>query len=329
MLIKPADEKSGDLALLQTFECRDDISADQRRRISQEIHTIRSGRKGESEAAYEMDFHFGASKSWMIIHDLRLECEGRVAQIDHLLMNRWLEIYVCESKRFADGLSINEHGEFSAYYGSKPYGVPSPIEQNDRHMAVLKAVFKTGQVEVPRRLGIPMMPSLNGLVLVSRNAHIRRPKAKVVGIDSVIKNDQIKARIWKDIDASNNPLLIARLIGQDTLEQFARRLAAAHKPISFAWHARFGLAPETVPLTPSVVPAQVDPSASVAAAEIQAEGTAQAEFKKSKSVCVSCGVSLSYAVAKFCWTNKRRFGGNAYCMNCQKNIVAALAKFKN
>ena len=60
--------------------------------------------KGEAEAAYEMEFHYGASKNWMVLHDLRLECEGRVAQIDHLLLNRFLEIYVCESKRFSEGV---------------------------------------------------------------------------------------------------------------------------------------------------------------------------------------------------------------------------------
>ena len=68
----------------------------------------------------------------MIIHDFRIECDGRTAQIDHLIINRFLDIWVCESKHFSEGITINEHGECSAFYDSKPYGVPSPIEQNKK-----------------------------------------------------------------------------------------------------------------------------------------------------------------------------------------------------
>jgi hypothetical protein len=43
---------------------------------------------------------------------LRLEHNGRTAQIDHLLINRWMECYVLESKHFNAGLKITEDGEF-------------------------------------------------------------------------------------------------------------------------------------------------------------------------------------------------------------------------
>ncbi len=62
------------------------------------------------KAAYEIDFHHKASRNWAVIHDLRLEYRGRVAQIDHLLINRWLEFWVCESKHFSEGVAINEQG---------------------------------------------------------------------------------------------------------------------------------------------------------------------------------------------------------------------------
>lgn len=153
MLIKSADDKTKDLNTLKALATRPDASADTRKRIEAEVRNIASGIKGESEAAYEIDFYYRDSKNWMILHDLRLECGGKVAQIDHLLVNRFMEVYVCESKRFGEGLSINDHGEFTAFYAGKPYGVPSPIEQNRRHIAVLEEVFKSGQVQLPKRLG--------------------------------------------------------------------------------------------------------------------------------------------------------------------------------
>ena len=43
---------------------------------------------------------------------------------------------------------------------------------------------------------------------------------------------------------------------------------------------------------------------------------------KQKLVCHSCGTAVGYNVAKFCWFNKPKFGGNIYCMDCQKTVVS-------
>ena len=45
-----------------------------------------------------------------------------------------------------------------------------------------------------------------------------------------------------------------------------------------------------------------------------------AQKPKQKLICHSCGVALAYNVAKFCWFNKAKFGGNLYCMDCQKKV---------
>lgn len=312
MLIKQADDKSADLEILKILTARPDASADIRKKIEQEIRNIQSGIKGETEAAYEMEFHYKASKNWMVLHDLRLECEGRIAQIDHLLINRFLEIYVCESKRFGEGVSINEHGEFTAFRASKPYGISSPLEQNRRHMTVLESVFKTGQVSPPKRIGLTIKPSLKSLVLVSKTARINRPKAKVEGIDMVIKNDQLFARIDRDMSTDNNILLAVKIIGQDTLEAFARSLAAAHRPLTFNWVAKFGL-PALAPAASAKPINKDNPTLG--------EALQEGEGKKSKLVCSACGISVAYNIAKFCWFNKPRFGGKVFCMECQKVVT--------
>jgi hypothetical protein len=48
-----------------------------RRQISEERRILRAGIKGKQEAAYLLDFHFKASRNTAIIHDLRLEVNGR------------------------------------------------------------------------------------------------------------------------------------------------------------------------------------------------------------------------------------------------------------
>lgn len=320
MIIKEADDKTAQISTLQALQARTDCPAETRKRIEQEIRNIQAGAKGEREAAYEMGFHYGASKNWMLIHDLRIECDGRVAQIDHIAINRVLDIWVCESKHFSEGIAINEHGECAAFYGSKPYGVPSPFEQNRKHVAVLEAVFKTGKVKLPTRLGFNITPAINSLILVSKSARISRPKIKIDGIDSIIKNDQFKARIDKLIDGDNNPLGLAKLIGRDTLEDFARRLAALHRPIEFNWPAKFGLSkepPAPQPVKQAVV--EVAPIQPPSPEPVKAEPS---DKPKQKLICHSCGAAVAYNVAKFCWFNKPKFGGNLYCMDCQKTASA-------
>jgi hypothetical protein len=95
-----------------------------------------------------MKVRYGESRNWAIIHDLRVEFGDLVAQIDHLVINRWLDIWVCESKHFSEGVAINNHGEFTAFFNHKPYGVPSPIEQNERHILILKRILDAGMVEL-------------------------------------------------------------------------------------------------------------------------------------------------------------------------------------
>lgn len=337
MIIKPADDKQPQRAVLQSLLNHPSADAATKKRIEQELRNIQAGIRGEDEAAYEMKVHYGDSANWMIIHDLRIEHNGLVAQIDHLLMNRWLEMWVCESKHFAEGVAINEHGEFAAFFGSKPYGVPSPIEQNNRHIVVLKRLFDSGAVKLPTRLGFTIKPDLKSLVLVSKGARISRPKAKIDGLDAIIKNDMLFKTIDKALD-DPNPLMLAKVIGKDTLESLAREIAKLHKPIQFNWHAKFGLVDQPVPVVPNpivrtavapVVPAAPAAPAAQApkpASEIPASAIEPADGSqkvKQKLICNTCNEPVPYNVAKFCWFNKPKFGGNIYCMECQKKVGVA------
>src|SRR5690606_31206006 len=212
--------------------------------------------KGEHESAYDIDFYSGSSKNRIVLHDLRFEHNGRVAQIDHLILNRLLEVYVLETKHFSEGVSITEQGEFSIWFGGKPRGIPSPLEQNERHIAVLKDVFKT--LDMPTRLGIRLQPSFESLVLVSKNARIGRPQKFKTA--RVLKSGQLEGWIRKNID-SGSPLLMAKFVSVETLTNVARQLVALHRPLMPDYRAKFRITEEalrpaaTVPADPPVAPA--------------------------------------------------------------------------
>jgi len=328
MIIKQADDKHHQLDSLQILMSYPSIDSGTKKRIEREILNIKAGIRGEEEAAYEMRVHWENSKNWMIIHDLRIEHEGLVAQIDHLMINRWLEMWVCESKHFSEGIAINEHGEFAAFFGSKPYGVPSPIEQNNKHILILRRLLNSNAIKLPTRLGFTIKPDLRSLVLVSKNARISRPKKKIDGFDVIVKNDQLFKTIDKAVD-DNNPLSIAKLVGQDTLKDLAEKIVEFHRPIQFNWEAKFGLSDswQSSPIT------QIDQHANLqtvnpdtaktlkpARKEVIGKSSDDSQNPRQKLECHSCGVSVGYNVAKFCWFNKPKFGGKIYCMDCQKKI---------
>jgi len=320
--------------------------------IEREIKNIKSGIKGEKESAYEMYVNFKDSDNHIVIHDLRVEINGLVAQIDHLVINRQLQVFVCESKRFFEGISINDQGEFSAFYKNKPYGIPSPLEQNKKHIKILDQLFRSGEVKIPTRLGIKMFPTFESVILISKNARISRPKSKDKSLNCLMKNDMFD-KYYSDTYEHSNPLLMAKLVSQKSLKLFAQAIVREHKPIQFNWKAKFGItessnaptSPVTVKKENNSVLIKETPLCHSCSAEVPAKvvkyclsdkkfngvtycrdcqknylnNESSAESIKKKLSCYSCQSPVPFVVAKFCWNNKK-FNGEAYCRDCQKEI---------
>ena len=101
MIIKKKDSRQSDIDEL--FSLLDlDLPREKKSLIRKELNFLKSGERGEKDSAYYIDFDFGSSKNWAVIHDLRLEFEDKSAQIDHLLINRLFDFYVLESKNCSD-----------------------------------------------------------------------------------------------------------------------------------------------------------------------------------------------------------------------------------
>lgn len=244
MKIKSACDRQDDLATLQRLLEHPQASERQRSQIQLEIRMLRAGLRGEAETAYELDFHLRDSKNWAVLHDLRLEHAGRVAQIDHLLINRFLECWVCESKHFSEGVAVNVQGEFTAFFNGRPRGVPSPLAQNERHIDVLEALMNSPSFRLPTRLGMTLRPSFLSLIVVSKGARIQRPTPVPPAFRGILKADQVWQHIQRDAEETGFFLAVdslSKLIGSDTLRELAERLAKQHRPIRIDWAAKFGL----------------------------------------------------------------------------------------
>lgn len=269
MLLKSADNKDGVVAELERLLTI--APADRKFKIEQEIRTLRAGMKGEKEAAYLIDFDFKASKNMVVMHDLRLDVGGRVAQIDHLLLDRTLTILVLETKHFHAGMKITEDGEFLRWndYKKTFEGMASPLAQNERHIAVLKDAF--AKIDMPTRLGVRLSPTFESYVLVSPNSRIDRPKK--YDTSRIIKADGLKAAINKQIDEAGVLDVVAsmsRVVSSETIEDIGRKLKRLHRPAQFDFAARFGISepvpavdvvrePDPEPYKPAPAPTEAQP----------------------------------------------------------------------
>lgn len=251
MLLKSADDHSPDIVALEALGARPGLDQRTRRAIDDEIWAIRLGAKAESDAAYQLDFDLERNRHWAVIHDLRLEIDGQVAQIDHLVVSRMLEVFVCESKSFTGGVKVNDHGEWTTFRDRKPIGIPSPVEQNRRHIAVLERAIKLGIVELPRRV-VAIRPRFVNIVLVSMDGTIQRPGTKLPALDAIVKVDQFRTHLLN----RHLSVEMLKLVSSDTLAAFGRQLVALHAPARFDWEGRFGLAVTPTPVVADLPPAR-------------------------------------------------------------------------
>ena len=306
MLIKATDDPTRDIRALEGLLRRTDLSSAKRREIEEQLRLVRSGLTGEREAAREVELNFGRTRNFATIHDLRFVVDGFPAQIDHLILNRLGEIWVCETKHFVEGVSVNEHMEWFRYWKSKPVGMASPIEQNRRHILLLSRVFADRRIAGPRRFGVAeMTPDFRSLVLVSNNASIGRPRKAVPGLEQVVKIERLEATVRGAIDASS-PLRFARMMGEHGLEAFAREVASIHEPIAFDWVGRFGLTTTPAPTRATPTP-----------------GESKRRSPKESPIddrrrCAICDGPVTRAEVFYSTVKLRdKFGGRVVCRACQ------------
>lgn len=311
MVIKTKEPADATIAALESLRAKPGVSSQQQAWIEEEMSNVRAGERGERETAYFIDFELGASRNYAILHDLRLEHEGRVAQMDHLIIGRMADIILIESKNISTAVRSNDLGEFEVKtrYGWK--GMNSPVEQNRRHAAVLGDFLKASGL-LPRRLGFQLQPELHQWVLVPAQCSLGKNRDAA----QIVKMDMFGARMkeWMSRTSSGEVLKMAKVISSDTLRDFATALAQQHRPIAFDYAAKFRISSSS----PSFggEPASSFPLSEAATAPIKA-----ATVKGGRTECATCGTEIDAKVASFCRLNAKRFGGNVYCRTCQESVV--------
>lgn len=298
MVYKTKDGRQADIQELNRLLALK-LTAKQRFLIEREMKCLISGDSNEQNSAYYLDFRYKDTQNWALIHDLRIEHKGRVAQIDHLLINRYLDIYILESKNYYYGVKITEEGEFLVWDGKTYQAIESPYEQNQRHIQALQQVVDDRNL-APNRLGFAIPIAFRNYVLVAPTSKVMKPSSATFDLSSVIKADAFVSVVEKSMD-KKFIVEAAKIIGTDTLREFGQKLASLHKPVSINYATKFGVAEQ--------------PEPAIRAAVVQDSPAPQ---YGGGAACQECGTEVDKKVVFFCRLKKDKFNGEILCRECQQ-----------
>lgn len=244
MILKYMDSKDKQISDLEHLLAIAPL--DKKSAVKKELGLLHTGIKGEKRTAYFIDFDFKTSNNTMVIHDLRLKVNNRIAQIDHLLIHRTLNIFVLETKWFNSKIKITDAGDFLRWVEHKKSyeGIESPFAQNERHIAVLADAFK--EIGMPSRMGMKLSPVFHSMILVSPKAIIERPG--MLDTSNVIKADVLKKTIDDKFEANGfftDIKNLSRFVSIETVKDIGYKLISLHKPATFDYAVKFGISTST------------------------------------------------------------------------------------
>lgn len=233
MLIKDRDDRNGAIEQLKDLLALD-LSPRKKFLIERELKIISPCDDGGKNVAHFIDFYCADSRNWAVIHDLKIEDNGFSTQIDHILINRFFDIYLVESKNYTYDLKITANGEFFVFDGRKYQAANSPIDENQKRIQVLSKVLAVNNI-IPKRLGIPVRPRIRPYVIVSPRAKVLRPPQSVYDTSSVVPVNYLTETLLKNVESVTGALQklrrLPKAFNARTLEKAAAKLASLNSPV--------------------------------------------------------------------------------------------------
>ena len=232
MIIKDRDPTEKAVAQLTDLLSLD-LSSAKKFLVERELKRLNPTRNGGRTASHFINFYCADCLDWAILHDLKIECNGFAIHIDHILINKFLDIHLFESRSYNDNIKILADGEFLVFDGRQYQSVNSPLDENKKRAEVLSDLLIENKI-LPRRLGIPLKPKISSYVLVSPGANIIRPPETVYDTSSVITADYLTQTLLRQLErlkrAFERIKCLPKTFKADTLAKVATKLAAMNKP---------------------------------------------------------------------------------------------------
>jgi len=211
-------------------------SVAQKKLIQSDLKRLENGYRSEKDNAYYLDFEFKDSTHSIILHDIRLEYNGRTAQIDHIFIGR-TGVTVLESKSFTGKLTIKDDGSLVVKYGNTINTYPNPIEQNNRHTQVLKELIRD-KFNLQGNTKLLGGIEINSKVIINPKTTITNKKLPV-GFE---RADSFATRRIKEINKMGVFEVLKTASKMMTAEKYielAEFIIQNHKPITFDYTKKY------------------------------------------------------------------------------------------
>ena len=269
------------------------------------------GHAAEKQMAFYLKRAFKTDDKVSVLNDLRLEYDGEVAQIDHLIVHRF-GFMIVESKSVTGKIIINEQGEWPRSYTKFSKGIPSPILQAQRQADFLR-IFLDNHADELDFKQILFKASMKDfkfavLVAISDDGIVERP-AKAT-LDEVLKADQITNKInalikkYAKEDTAIFSVKMLSFLKKATRERICQLLTKSHTPKQRAVTVIEAAQVSEVPAETAVEVIESESNAS------QVEEVV--EIEQEKSLCLKCNssaIQIHYG----------KFGYYFKCSDCEGN----------
>jgi hypothetical protein len=233
MLIKDRTPVDGAVETLKDL-ISTNLSTQKKFRVERELKQLNLRENGGQNPTNFINFYCADSRKWAIIHDLRIQINGVAAHIDHILINRFFDVYLLESSNYSYSLKITADGEFLVFDGRQYQSVDSPLEENKKRIQVVEEILHENKKIIPKRLGLPIRPKIESYVLVSSASKVVRPPKWIYDTTAVISADYLTKTLLKEFSKAKRFLerimRLPKAFNADTVAKAAGEIAALHQP---------------------------------------------------------------------------------------------------
>ena len=210
-------------------------------KIRYDLANMKKGYYHEKQCAYILDFEMQDLKYSFVLHDLRLKLNNQTAQIDHLVITP-AGFFIFESKYFGQKVQIDSKGQWYIHAKRGKMGINSPMEQNKRHIHLLKQLLLSKDL-IPSRLGIRINLLFKDYILVSTQSIIEGDVPP-----NVIQYDLARTKMLETYDNECNKYfrlntfkLVANLMTLKETAKIAKKLVSCHEPVNFDYATKYNL----------------------------------------------------------------------------------------
>ena len=177
-----------------------------------------AGDASEKQMAFYLKRAFGSAPDLYVLNDIRIEFQGEVAQMDHVVVSRW-GLFIVESKSVSGSVRINSHGEWLRELKGSKQGMASPVRQAEMQSLLLKAYLQYHKGRLRNAMlglqkGFAFCP-INIYVAISDSGVIHRQ----IDLPEVMKADVVVTAIqsWLSKRTSLKSILS---LGKDSTDWF-------------------------------------------------------------------------------------------------------------